>query len=157
LQNNPFSGKDPSGYCEETLGTHIKDCVTVTANYSDGSSRNLGPFNPNGPGDIARAAATPLPSNGADSLTSKDPSSAPTSGGTPNIGGSGKTVSSQPQSLPQVTVVPDSDWIPARYAGGAFVYAAEVRQYLEDLNDSQDAPLRRKVTGTHGSLRGCPS
>jgi hypothetical protein len=91
LQNNPFSGKDPSGYCEETLGTHIKDCVTVTANYSDGSSRNLGPFNPNGPGDIARAAATPLPSNGADSLTSKGPSSAPTSGGTPTSEEAAKT------------------------------------------------------------------
>jgi len=119
LQNNPFSGKDPSGYCEETLGTHIKDCVTVTANYSDGSSRNLGSFNRDSPSDMAKAASIPL-SNGADAMAPNGAPSKPANGDTSVIGTNGKTASSRAdnnlavQRLGDIVVTPtDDDWYDA--------------------------------------------
>jgi RHS repeat-associated protein len=64
LMNSPLSGTDPTGYCSSDAGTgsHIVTaCVNVTANMSDGSSKNLGNYNPNSSGDMAAASKVALP------------------------------------------------------------------------------------------------
>lgn len=107
LQNNPFTGTDPSGFCEAATGTHIKTCADVTANFADGSSRNLGSFNTRSSGDMGKAASIALPgTNGADSMSFKGSTSTPANRQADDIGAGGKTVGGQSgiQRLETVTV-----------------------------------------------------
>lgn len=107
LQNNPFTGTDPSGFCEAGVGSHVKTCADVTANFADGSSRSLGSFNTRSSGDRGKAASIALPgTNGADSMSSKGSTSTPTNRQADDIGAGGQTVGGQSgvQQLETVTV-----------------------------------------------------
>ena len=57
ILNNPLSGTDPTGYCAEATGSRIKDCVTVTKTFSDGSTETSS-FNLRSPMQTAQLAGT---------------------------------------------------------------------------------------------------
>lgn len=55
VRNNPQGSIDPSGFCETSVGSRIKDCANLTAVGSDGAKKSLGKVNLRNAGQVKHA------------------------------------------------------------------------------------------------------